>query len=217
MGQTIVHESLTTLPARAELCSVTALSSRVAGYEALRVELTDDITVNGVAGIDFVDQPTFVVLPIHFSTGSIEIDVLSRLNHKTDFDARGFAGIAFGIADDDHKQFESVYLRPLNGLKTGIGTPRNQRAIQYVACPDWTFDRLRNAYPDGRYESGANIGPDEWNTLGLHVTDKTIAATINHQHVLTVDRKTPAREGNLGLFVDIGSEAFFKNLQVSQD
>lgn len=216
MGRTVVHESLTTLPARAELCSVTALPSRVAGHEALRVELTDDITANGVAGTDFVDQPTFVALPMHFSTGSIEIDILSRLNHKTDFDARGFAGIVFGIADDRNR-FESVYLRPLNGLKTKIGPPRNQRAVQYIAYPDWPFDRLRDKYPDGRYEAEANIGPDEWNTLGVHITDKIIAATINHQPVLTVDRRAPACEGNLGLFVDIGSEAFFKNLQISQD
>ena len=27
--------------------------------------------------------------------------------------------------------------------------------------PDWKFDRLREQYPDGDYEAGANIGPDE--------------------------------------------------------
>ena len=37
-------------------------------------------------------------------------------------------------------------------------------AVQYFAYPDWKFDRLREEFPDGRYEAGADIGPDEWIT-----------------------------------------------------
>jgi hypothetical protein len=38
-------------------------------------------------------------------------------------------------------------------------SPRDQRAIQYFAYPDWKLDRLREQYPDGNYEAGADIGP----------------------------------------------------------
>jgi hypothetical protein len=94
-------------------------------------------------------MPTFVILPITFINGTIEVDILSRLNGKGPADARAFAGLAYRIIDGgDH--FEAVYLRPLNGRKTNPSNPRDQRAIQYFAYPDWPFDRLREMYPDGR-------------------------------------------------------------------
>jgi hypothetical protein len=58
-------------------------------------------------------------------------------------------------------------------------SPRDQRAIQYFAYPDWKFDRLREQYPDGDYEAGADIGPDEWITLKLDIDDTRLTATIN--------------------------------------
>ena len=39
------------------------------GRQVLRVSLTDEVTVNGVAGVDYVDQPTFVILPVRSRTG----------------------------------------------------------------------------------------------------------------------------------------------------
>ena len=102
------------LPEGATLRSVTAGASEAAGRRALRVELTDEVTFSGSPGVDYVDQPTFVVLPVQFTSGTIEVDVLSRLNGKGPEDARAFAGLAYRITDTaDH--FESVYLRPLNG------------------------------------------------------------------------------------------------------
>jgi hypothetical protein len=37
--------------------------------------------------------------------------------------------------------------------------PSGQRAVQYFAYPDWKFDRLREEFPDGRFEAGADIAP----------------------------------------------------------
>lgn len=207
--------SLDTLPVGAELYSVTAVPEHVGGRDALRVELTDDITHHGTPGIDYIDQPTFVLLPIRLRTGTIRVEVLSRLNGKTDFDARGFAGLAFGI-DDDTTRFESVYLRPLNGRKTDVQPPRDKRAVQYFAYPDWPFDRLRTEYPDGRYEAGADIGPDEWNTLSVTVDENCLVVAVNGDHMLTVtEKKAPTNEGRIGLFVDIGTEAYFRGLEVT--
>jgi hypothetical protein len=122
------------LPEGSMLRSVTAVPADVSGRSALRVELTDDVTFNGSPGVDYVDMPTFVVLPVRFTTGTIEVDILSRLNGKGPEDARAFAGLAYHIADVADR-FEAVYLRPLNGLKTSPPSPRDQRAIQYFAYP----------------------------------------------------------------------------------
>ena len=172
----------TRLPAGARLRSVTAAPATAAGRTALRVELTDAVTLRGTPGVDYIDMPTFVIIPARFTTGTIEVDILSRLNSKGPADARAFAGIAYRITDDGDR-FEAVYVRPLNGAKTSPPPPRHQRAVQYFAYPDWKFDRLRVEYPDGRYEAGADIAPDT--------------------------------AGAVGLFVDIGTEAYFSNLQIT--
>ena len=203
------------LPEGSTLRSVTAGPGEVSDRRALRVELTDEVTFNGTPGVDYVDQPTFVVLPVRFTSGTIEVDILSRLNGKGPDDARAFAGLAYRIADGaDH--FEAVYLRPLNGLKTSPPSPRDQRAIQYFAYPDWPFDRLRAEYSDGRYEAPAEIGPDEWTNLRIEVGDDSVIAMVNGIEVLRIaEPKASPRSGAVGLFVDIGSESFFSNLIVS--
>jgi hypothetical protein len=43
---------------------VVATPATLDGRQVLRVSLTDEVTVNGVAGVDYVDQPTFVILPV---------------------------------------------------------------------------------------------------------------------------------------------------------
>jgi hypothetical protein len=129
---------LTKLPEGSELRSVTAVPTEVSGRRALRVELTDAVTLQGMPGVDYVDMPTFLIIPASFENGTIEVDILSRLNGRGPADARAFAGIAYRITHGgDH--FEAVYLRPLNGWKTNPPSPRDQRAVQYFAYPDWKF------------------------------------------------------------------------------
>jgi hypothetical protein len=210
-------ETLDAVPEGSVLHSVTAAPGSVGGRAALRVELTDEITAHGTPGVHYVDMPTFVLLPIEFRTGVIEVDVLARLNGKTDFDARGFAGVAFDV-DAGLTSFQSVYLRVLNGRKAHPAPPRDRRAVQYFAYPDWPFSRLRDEYPDGRFEAGAEIGPDEWNTLAVTVEERSVGVAINGVHVLAVpEPKLAIRGGRIGLFVDIGTEAYFRDLRVRPD
>jgi hypothetical protein len=200
------------LPEGSTLRSVTAAPASIAGRRALRVELTDAVTFHGRPKVDYVDMPTFVILPITFINGTIEVDILSRLNGKGPADARAFAGLAYRIIDGGD-YFEAAYLRSLNGRKTNAPNPRDQRAIQYFAYPDWPFDRLREMYPDGRYEAGADIGPDEWTNLKIDIHNNIL---VNGTQVLSVaeTKATPAT-GAVGLFVDIGSESYFSNLTIS--
>ena len=207
--------SLTKLPEGSKLRSVTAVPAEVAGCRALRVELTDVVTLEGQPGVDYVDMPTFVIIPASFTHGTIEVNILSRLNGKGPADARAFAGIAYRVTADGDR-FEAVYLRPLNGLKTNPPSPRDQRAIQYFAYPDWKFDRLRDQYPDGDYEAGADIGPDEWITLKLDIDDRRLTASVNGTEILALsETKAAPVAGAVGLFVDIGSESFFSNLMIT--
>ncbi|WP_203567152.1 hypothetical protein [Aestuariimicrobium ganziense] len=202
------------LPEGAVLHGVTAEPVDLDGRPCLRVELTDDLTFNGTWGVDFVDQPTYVELPIEFTTGRIDVALRSRLNGKGPEECRAFAGLAYRIKDGT-KAFESVYLRPLNGLKVDPPGPRGQRAVQHFAYPDWPFDRLREERP-GLYESAADIGPDEWIQLSVDVAADGVVVRIDDQVVLQVDQ--PLAEpsiGTVGLFVDIGTEAFFADLQVT--
>ena len=167
--------------------------------------------------MDYVDQPTFVILPVMLRTGRITVDILSRLKSGAPEFARAFAGLAYHISDDC-RAFESVYLRPLNGLKCAPPPPRHKRAIQHFAYPDWPFDRLRERFPDNPHEASADIGPDEWIRLDLSIGEKSVTAQVNGTTVLSVtDTLVPAISGRVGLWVDIGTEAFFSNLTVSPD
>lgn len=117
---------LAVLPERSTLHSVTATPAAASGRTALRVDLTDAVTLQGVPHIDYVDMPTFVALPAAFENGTIEVDILSRLNGKGPSDARGFAGIAYLIAGN-RERFEAVHVRPLNGSKASPPPARPAR------------------------------------------------------------------------------------------
>jgi hypothetical protein len=124
-------------------------------------------------------------------------------------------GIAYRITHGSDR-FEAVYLRPLNGWKTNPPSPRDQRAVQYFAYPDWKFDRLREEFPDGRYEAGADIGPDERISLRIDIDGTRLIVAVNGTEALTgTETKAAPSAGNIGLFVDIGSESFFSDLRVT--
>jgi hypothetical protein len=205
---------LAALSPGAEPHRVTALPVEYKGRKALKVALTQAVS-SGRPGIDFGDTDTFVTLPVSFRNGTIEVDLLGRLTATAPPDSRAFAGLAYRIAGDG-KHFESVYLRPLNGLKLNPPPPRDRRAIQYFAYPDWRFARLREAYPDGRYEAGAHIAGDEWIALRLDVDENRVRVTVNGEERLVVNEpKAHPATGAVGLWVDIGTEAYFANLRIT--
>ena len=199
-----LHEA----PAGASLHKVTAAPAEYKGRKALKVEFTEEAN-KGQPGVDLLfDMPTFVLIPGNFKNGTIEVDVLGRLNGKGLPDARAFVGLAYRVVDGEAR-FESVYLRPLNGRKTNPPSPRDKRAIQYFAYPDWKFDRLRKEYPDGRYESGADIADDEWIRLKLDIDDTRVRASVNdNEEFAPTDLKAVPEAGGIGLWVGRGTEAF---------
>jgi len=213
----LISHPLDRLPPGATMHAVTAIPDRIDGKPSLRVELADAVTTQGTPGIDYVDMPTFVRIPTRLGTGTIDVSIWSRLNNKTSFDSRAFAGIAYRIADD-LSSFEAVYLRPLNGLTLEPDPPRSQRAVQYFAYPDWKFDRLREQFPDGRFESAADIAPARWIDLRLTIAESSVTVFVDGGEVLHVDEtRGQAGTGDVGLFVDIGTEAFFADLRIETE
>lgn len=203
------------LPAGATLHSVTATPVVIEGRAALRVSLTDDVTFNGIPDVDYHDEPTFVRIPAGFESGSVEFDVRSRLNAMAPEYARAFAGLAYRISEAGDR-FECVYLRPMNGRALNPPGPRALRAAQYFVYPEWKFDRLREVYPDGPFEAGADILPDNWIHVRVEIHDRSLLLRVDGQLVLHIEQTLaePIR-GDLGLWVDIGTEAYFANLVIA--
>lgn len=204
---------LSTLPPDAVARDVDAKAVVLAGKPCLRLTLSDRAR-NGTYGVDYVDQPTFLLLPVDFTDGRIEVDILARLRPDAPDYARGFIGLAFRI-DPTEDRFECIYIRPMNGRKLSPPAPRDRRAVQYFAYPDWKFDRLRDEEPDGPYEAGANIGPDEWITLAVEVDGLDLRAFVNGEKVLDIpEGKAAPISGQIGLWVDIGTEGYFSGLKI---
>lgn len=208
----VVHD-LAALPDGTRLRAVTASPAEVGERRALKVQLTDEAS-NGRPGIDFIDMPTFAILPSSLRNGTISVGILGRLTRTAPDYARAFAGIAYRIVNDGDA-FEAVYIRPLNGMKVNPPHPRDKRAVQYFSYPDWRFDRLREDYPDGRFEAGADIGPDEWTDLRIDIDERRLTVFVADREVLALDEtKGEPVSGRIGLFVDIGTEAYFSNLTI---
>lgn len=176
--------------------------------EALRV-------VKDEAVID-VDEPTYARIKNSvFDNGIIEVKVLSRLLPDAPEYARGFIGVAFRI-DENNAGFESIYIRPTNGRNENQS--RRNSSTQYFSYPDYKFDRLRSEAPK-MYESYADMGLNEWIDLKIEVIDECAKLYLNHSvhPVLIVNdlKKGSNAQGGIGLWVDIGTEGFFKDLKIT--
>jgi hypothetical protein len=143
--------------------------------------------------------------------------VLSRLLKGAPDHARGFIGLAFRINPQNTK-FESIYIRPTNSRAED--QLRRNRSIQYFSYPDFKFDRLRKEAP-GKFESYTDMTLDEWITLRIEVKGEKARLFVNDaaQPALVVNDLKHGADGTgaIGLWVDIGTEGYFKDLKVTPD
>jgi hypothetical protein len=164
------------------------------------------------------DEPTFVKIKgIDFKNGTIEVKVLSRLLREAPDFARGFIGIAFRISDSNTK-YESIYIRPVNA-RVGDQVRRNH-SIQYYSYPNYKFDRLRKESPE-RYESYADMEMDKWIAMRIEVKDTEAKLFLNNNKqpsLIVNDLKHGADlPGAVGLWVEVGTEGFFKDLRIYKE
>jgi len=180
------------------------------GSDSLRLVLTPDA--------ETPDNPTFArVKNLEFHNGIIEVEVAGRPLPDAIPEARGFIGIAFRIRED-LSAFECMYLRPTNGRAEQ--QLRRNRATQYFSYPDWKFDRLRTEVP-GHYEAYADLVTGAWTKMRIEVMAEQAKLFVhdNDQPTIIVnDLKHGAKmKGGIGLYIDNGTEGFFRNLVVSHD
>jgi len=165
------------------------------------------------------DLPTFVRLKNtdDFTNGTIEVMLLSRLLPTADASARGFIGLAFRI-NKNNSRFESIYIRPTNGRAED--QLRRNHSTQYFSYPDYTFDRLRKEAA-GQYESYADMGLNEWIKMKIVVKNAQAKLYLNDnpQPVLIVNdlKLGAAGSGAIGLFLDGGTDAFFRDIKVVKE
>ena len=164
------------------------------------------------------DENTYAKLPdVNFHDGTIKVNVLSRLLPDAPEFARGFIGIAFRINEDD-TAFESFYVRPTNGRIGDV--VRLHRACQYFSYPRYTFDYFRRNNIL-KYENAADIGLNEWITLKADIKGSHGMFFVNDMENPVLDvldmKLGDEAKGSVGIFVDIGTEGYFKDLEVLQN
>lgn len=195
-----------------EISHVKASVVQLNGEEVLRLERDFESLPFGQG---LVDEPTFVKIKgLNLENATVEVKVLSRLLPDAPSFARGFIGLAYRISEDN-SAFESIYLRPTNGRADDQF--RRNHTIQYFAYPDYKFDRLR-AESKGEYETYADIGLDEWITVRVEFRGKSASLYLNDQEApafLIKEMLGESNSGSIGLWVDIGTEGFFKDLKIN--
>lgn len=181
------------------------------GAECVRVTKHED-------KLNQYDENTYArIAGTDFHNGTIEVKMFSRLLPDAPDLARGFIGIAFRI-NEDNSEFESYYVRPTNGPRMVSDPVRLSHGTQYFSYPTYTFEYFRN-HGITKYDSQADIALNEWITLKAVIEDAKGTFYVN-------DMETPALvveemihgaspRGAVGLFVDIGTEAYFKDLKIT--
>lgn len=200
-----------------EAKNVTASLVQLNGEEVLKVERDLKAIPFDAKRLEAtVDEPTYVKLKnVNLDNGIIEVKVLSRIQNPSPFEfAQGFIGLAFRVNDDD-SAFESIYLRPR------VGRSDNQKSrnhtIQYFAYPDYKFERLRKEAPE-MYETAAPVGLNEWITMRIEVNGEKAELFVNdakYSNFVVPKMLGKTATGSIGLWVDIGTEGYFKDLKVT--
>jgi len=137
-----------------------------------------------------------LVRGVGFAQGQIEVDLRGNAAGQS-----SFLGIAFGVTDGN--AHEVIYFRPFNFQSEN--PVARAHAVQYVAWPQHTWDRLRKERP-GVYESAVAPVPDPaaWFHVRVEVSASRVSVFVNDatQPCLSVDRLGGNATGDVGLWVD---------------
>ncbi len=188
----------------------------IGNYTTVSKEIMDNEEVIRVVKSDKLyeyDENTYAKLvDSSFHNGVIEVKMLSRLLKDAPDFARGFIGIAYRIENDE--KFEAFYVRPTNGRNCD-DLVRRSHGCQYFAYPNYTFSYFRERNIT-KYENEVDIDLNEWIDLKAVIIDDKASFYINDKLVLEVEMiHSKALKGQVGLFVDIGTEAFYKDLKIT--
>lgn len=200
-----------------ELKNVKASVTELKGEKVIKVERDLNLLPFDLNRLEStVDEPTFVELKnVSFENGIIEVKMLSEIQDPSPFKgSQGFIGVAFRVTDNE-KEYESFYLRPKVGRSDNQGF-RN-KTVQYYSYPNYKFDTLRKLAP-GTYETTAPVDINEWIKIKIVVKDKVAELFVNDAKYSTMivnELKGKMTKGAIGLWVDIGTIGYFKDLKIT--
>ncbi|MAU70669.1 MAG: hypothetical protein CML04_01115 [Pseudozobellia sp.] len=202
-----------------ELHNVTGSIIKFRGNKVLKIERDLEAIPFDENNIEAtVDEPHYARLVgiEDFENGSIEVKMYSQLLDPAPYPGiAGFIGVYFRIQPDD-SAFEGIYVRPK------VGRVNNQQyrnhAVQYISYPNAKFDMLRKSDP-GKYEGSAPVALKEWITMRIEVNGDFAEMYINNAKYssFVVDKMLGKHKiGGVGLYVDIGTIGYFKDLKVTK-
>ncbi len=193
--------------ASVRLHNVVAEPATLDGRKGLRVTLDSKIAQPEAEQLVVVDG-------LEFSNGVIEVELAGAPAPGAAGGARGFVGIAFRL-QSDMKAYDAFYLRPTNGRADD--QERRNHATQYIAHPDWPWNRLRQETPS-RYESYVDLVPNAWTKIRIEVRGAQARLFVHDQQqpVLIVNdvKSGAAAKGAVALWLGPGTVAHFRNLRV---
>jgi hypothetical protein len=150
-----------------------------------------------------------------FQDGIVDVDVAGRPAQGASPGGRGFIGLAFRVGSSQ-EQYECFYLRPTNA-RAGDQIRRNH-STQYIAAPDFQFDRLRREAP-GAYESYVDLVAGAWTHIRISVQGQSAQLFVNgaSQPALIVnDLKHVAHPGRVALWIGDETDGHFSNLRIER-
>lgn len=203
-----------------ELHSVTGSIIKFQGKKVLKIErdlAAIPFDVNNIEGT--VDEPHYARLVglDDFENGTIEVKMYSQLQNPAPYPGiAGFIGLYFRV-NEDNTALESIYLRP----KVGRADDQRLRnhAVQYFSYPHAKFQTLRDNYPPGTYEGSAPVALNEWITMRLEVNGESAEMFINdlkYSSFIVNKMLGKTKKGYVGLYVDIGTIGYFRDLKVTK-
>lgn len=206
---------LNTAPASAQELSVEKLTAYNSIFSETNFEGRQAIQVQEPAELLQSNEDNLVILDgFDFHNGEIELWLAGTRNPNANESARGFTGVAFRIAEDP-TQYEAIYVRPTNGRADD--QLRRNHSIQYIAHPDFTWNKLRAESPS-KYESYADMQPGEWIKYRLVVQGERAELYLNDNeqpNLIVTDLKLGDSSGRIGLWIDSGTIAYFSDIRVS--
>lgn len=141
--------------------------------------------------------------------GTVEVQIRGK-----DVMQRSFVGVAFHGVDE--KTYDAVYFRPFNFRAPDPA--RRARAVQYIAHPTHTWNRLREERP-GVFEHAVLPVPDpnEWFHARIVVKSPEVRVYVNgsDQPSLEVRQLSTRKTGWIGLWVGNGSGGEFADLKIA--
>ena len=149
-----------------------------------------------------------------FGDGTIELELAGQVLPGAPEGARGFVGLAFRL-DPKTLAYDAFYVRPTNGR--AMDQLRRNHATQYISHPDFPWHRLRKEQP-GVYESYVDLEPGAWTRVRIEVKGGQALLFVNgaaQPTLVVTDMKRPPARGAIALWIDSGTEAFFRSLTVT--